>query len=535
MATKLISTGVQFPDNTTQTDVAGSGGVGNFYSDSGSNGSFSVGTSLMLNSSGKVEKVTSTTVSRTASSKLYITSDNTASSGKLFSMGCWGFGFTWVKGTGYSSCLMIKLACYSSFRSSITWGSTTVLDSSGCWRYPNAIYDSVTGKILVVYQCGTNLYTNMRVVTLTNPTTVNTVCARKYLSCAQYGSSWCLEYSKLTCEIMLLYQQSSYTWRIGKWTIDWSTGCNNNSNDYASWGCPVIAIGSNIQYVDSAYDHDRDILFFGVKCTTGWYKYYAHKPTSNKANGGTATAGFVQRQKALPQTFQSTTNDTGCSMTVWNYNDSCMWGVSMRQMCCLWSAQFDYDSSLSYFDFCYENIQCNTGSYAQRYNCFLFDGYTGNFVWTAAGNTVNAEIRQGFIEANKSVTWDAHNVCCVVSDCVPQGCSTAVQVECANTVELVYYDAYPSGGGNYCGSHNTWCAGGTNSTAKDFIGVANQSGTQGNLLKVTTRGGINSNQSGLSSASKYHVTANGTFSSVADAYGKEVGVALSSSALYLNK
>ena len=38
----------------TQTDVAGSGGVGNFYSDSGSNGSFSAGTSLMLNSSGLV-------------------------------------------------------------------------------------------------------------------------------------------------------------------------------------------------------------------------------------------------------------------------------------------------------------------------------------------------------------------------------------------------------------------------------------------------------------------------------------------------
>ena len=83
MATKLISTGVQFPDNTTQTDVAGSGGVGNFYSDSGSNCSFSAGTSLMLNSSGKVEKVTSTSVSRTASSKLYITSDNTAVTGKL--------------------------------------------------------------------------------------------------------------------------------------------------------------------------------------------------------------------------------------------------------------------------------------------------------------------------------------------------------------------------------------------------------------------------------------------------------------------
>ena len=61
MSTKLVSTGVQFPDSTIQTDVAGSGGVTSFMSDSGSNGSFAAGVPLIINSSGKVEKVTSTT------------------------------------------------------------------------------------------------------------------------------------------------------------------------------------------------------------------------------------------------------------------------------------------------------------------------------------------------------------------------------------------------------------------------------------------------------------------------------------------
>ena len=75
----------------------------------------------------------------------------------------------------------------------------------------------------------------------------------------------------------------------------------------------------------------------------------------------------------------------------------------------------------------------------------------------------------------------------------------------------------------------------TNLTAENYIGIAQETVSTGNDVKVTTISGVDANQSSLTPAQTYYVQTNGTLSTTAGSPSVVAGTAIASTQLLVSR
>ena len=400
----------------------------------------------------------------------------------------------------------------------ITWGAEQTIVSAGNPSKPDALYDTVNNKLIIVYRNdgdsgkGYCAVCAISGATITGGTPVAVTAGEI--------NRWCMTQDPVEDKIIVFYENSS---NQGKAIVGEVDAAGNTS----SWA-------GETQYCASRAFVPNAAFWPGLNKVVCSFQHYsvAEKGAiiAGTVSGNTITFGTIQYYETLYQVNSSLAYDSGnekmliswvtgsnasyypkvCSATL--SGTTFTFGITHGVKGVGGTAAAGYMPNL-----CYDP---NSGK-----ALFLWqDANTGDprqwssTVLTVAGNTITQTTAQQVTAAQTPQ---------------PSGDDTGkiIALDSDNHLITLQYKDATSGDAGL--RYYVERIGSSNMTASNFVGLSQAAYANGQTVKVSVVGSTSTNQTGLTTATKYFVAGDGTLSTTAGDPSIDAGLALSSTSLLI--
>lgn len=502
MAVTLGSTGITFPDATTQTTAASAGGTRTFTT----TGSVaSAGLPVALNSDGTVSTTSSVsgavTVAniKTGLASMSATQANTTTIYNTTS----SHYFVVYRTGGNATCVAGTLS-----GSTFTWGTALNLGSGSAI---SAAWDSTNNKYVVVYRDGSQNFVSVVVSVSGTTCSAGSIVTISADGNTQQGTMCSFDPVSGKIAALRIYDSTNYYWGAWVGTVSGTT---------VSWAGETTVFGSTTNPAPTNYPNSYSIktinngsmVISSLTNTLG-----AAKVQSFTISGTSITAGDTQ-QFTLP---------TGAStLTITPYISAGVWVVSVLGSSAVYTTLFSVSGTIVSAVYGYSS----TAWTSQISNISNTDQISSTYDSTADRIVIFAYWNNSLTAMMGQITTIT-----VASLSFP----TANFVTVGNSSTQIHQNAstWSSGAGKTVVAYplsNTVLNSGLlttpYSTNQNFIGLSTASAAGGASLSCTIIGGVNTNVSGLTTNSIYYASPTGTLTTSNLGVGK-VGRALSATSI----
>jgi len=513
MAIKISGTTV-IDDSRNVTDVENVGDANTVYYGSGANltgvqagsttltasGAISNGDAVLINSNGTVSVVAATAANPPTKGTEVVFNEN----GDRYYAGV--FDPTTGKVViAYQSSSSGKAQVGTVSGTSISFGSAVTFDSTDSESYSIA-YDSTNEKVVIAYKRNNGNKPGYAIVGTVSGTSISFGSATEYRDDDTREVS--IAYDSTNEKVVIAYQLanqsgSPYTYygevKVGTVSgTSLSFGSQVVFNNTGSTSDPSVVFDPNTDKIVLAYRDGGNSSYGTVKIGT--------------VSGNSISFGSAVVFESASAVGINAVYDTSNKKVVIAYRDNgnssqgtAIVGTVSGNSISFGSAVIFDSSSVTVHSAVFDSL---TSKVAINYK----DGGNNEYGTIIAGTVSGTSISFGTPLVYKTYT---------IED------STAVYDSTNDKVVVVYKDGSNS---NY-GTAVVVTTGTTNLTAENFIGFAGEAISNGATGSITIAGGTNSSQSGLSTAKKYYVQADGTLDTAADNPSVVAGTSISSTGI----
>ena len=550
MATKMVSTGIQFPDNTVQTTAAGgsSGGM-----DFTASGAISAGDPVAIRSDGKVESVTGQVCGFTFGAENTI---DTGTNSWNIHWSCFDVAYDCVSGkilVVYNNCgTNAKIVVGTPSGTSISWGTPVTFSTNNSLIYYRVSVNSTVGnRFMISYGKYSNNHNQLHAragVISGNSVTLYTEClldgymigeptkliynsrfctyniayARLNYYNYPYFHAWCEDHSNgnitllnsslidscCSCNLTMTYLENCCTFLLTHWKKRQCsvTELNRpNTATTANWGyCYFYSCSCRTCNTQMGMDYDSDscvaIQFWTA--TSDITKRYAATSFTSNSNTSPPPVASNQLGGLSPHYYNNPQDQTALHPNQTLTSGCEGWSVLSGGITATYSPIVK-KTIVAWGGYCSSNYATSQG------------------VWFSTVSTDCLRVNWSNIEMSCLSLTN----CCSDNDC--------------NQKRRIVADT-KNGEHFWIGTHYhclIWRhlgIEGDYTNAKNYIGVANEAISNGSSGLINMVDAIDSNQSGLSVNCNYYLNYDGNMTTMDNGYAK-IGSAVSSSTLVLQR
>ena len=403
----------------------------------------------------------------------------------------------------------------------ITWGAEQTIVSAGNPDQPDALYDTVNNKLIVLYR---NAADNSRgycavcaisgtTITGGTPVAVTTGAINRF----------CMTQDPVQDKIVVFWEDADASPTQGKAIV----GEVNASGNTSSWAGETQYCPSRPFYPNAAFWPGQN----KVVCSFQHYSV-AEKGAiiAGTVSGNTITFGTIQYYE-----------------TQYQVNSSLSYDSANEKMLISWVC----GSNASYFPkVCSATLSGTTFTFGTTHGVkgvggtaaaavmpnLCYDPNSGKalFIWQDANTGSPRQWASTILTvAGNTITQTTAHQITTAQDPQPSGDDTGKIIALDSDNHLITLQYKDATSGDRGLRYYTERIGASNMTANNFVGLSQAAYTNGQTAKVSVVGSTSTNQTGLTTATKYFVKNDGTLSTTADDPSIDAGLALSSTSLLI--
>ena len=480
----------------------------------------SAGTAVVINSSGQVAGVTSTTVASNPGTWTDSTSDGAGTNLLIGSATEYrqvafdpdnGITMIMFKRSGSNNATAVRAMTITT-AGALTLGSEGELSNAN-FGNSNVCYAG-QGRFVATYR-NTNGAMAFKVLTVNTGTLAITVSSDILPGGSVPVSNgandplrviWHPPTNKL-CVFYVSNGQNYYRLYYGTMNYGSNTIDSWHSTNYPLFGSTETQIVNTVSK-NAVYDPDTEKIIFSAFYNGSSASYSAQAITfDGSGNASLGTRFVINTDGNIPNGNTSVDYDTLRNKVVFQWRYGSSYKIRTANVAANGTITGNTTATLA----------TNAGSIYNTMSCA--GNGTFGFSWKDTSTSDNMALKTGTIAANGDIT---------VTSEISYLTYSAGQLEPRNSVfdstagrfVVIFYE---SSGDTKVTSANISAV---DSTSTGYVGIANTTVTTGQSLVVRTFGGTNTYQTGLSTGSTYYVQSNGTFSTTADTPSVVGGVAL---------
>ena len=382
---------------------------------------------------------------------------------------------------------------------SISFGSP-VKFADGDILNPRATYDSTNNKVVIAYSAG-SVYSGIAIVGTVSGTSISFGSPVTFTSdTALLGSA---VYDSINNKVVIAYSEGASS-PSGAAIVGTVSGTS------ISFGSKVVFNSNESEYISAAYDSSNNKVVIA----------YTDRTAGN--NKGTAIVGAVSGTSisfGSPVIFHpvfsdalwpSLVHDSINNKVVIAYRDQSIGGFGNAIVGTVSGTSISFGSRVTI-------SQTNTFGISATYD------FTSNKVviaYTDNSNQDHGNVTAGTVSGT-SISFDSS----VKFNSDRTSAISTTYDSANNKVVIVYQDGYSS---LRSGTAKVLDIIGASLTSENYIGIAEEAISDGATGKITTAGGVNSQQTGLETARKYYVQNDGSLGLTPDSTSVIAGTSISS-------
>lgn len=472
MPTSLVSTGVQFPDNTIQTTAAAAGGTVTATA----SGSITAGNSVIVNSNGTVS-VPAITLATTVAAQQTVTTTGyqTERMSLQFDPVLNVYVCVWVHSSTLN--LMGQVGTPAS-DGSISWSTEAILwvGSGNQAIQPNLVYYTSQQRFVVVY--GINASVAAIALTVTSTSVSAAAGAVSSGSGASSGFMRAAYDATADCVVVAFPDQSTSQGTVRVLKL---------AGTSITWPTAPVSVGSGFYEPNVFYFPAAGKCVILCRYTSNYF--YGFLIT---VSGSTPSFGTAQ--------LLNTTHQGGQTVG-WAYSPSALAAVIAIPNTSSYNGMMYGVLTVSGSTLTLNNLTSNTTTAYFQYAAIVYDTKTDKFVWFSRNSSNYMQLQVGTLSGT-TVSWGSATV---IASQAGNGSTNqwSAAYDSVNLRSGVVYFNYAT---MYSNTVNT---GSSSLTANNFLGISNSTVANGASATIAIVGGVNSNQSGLTPAIKYYVAPSG--------------------------